>query len=250
MFLLNNLEMDYEPYPIGIIKPVIEEGLYRELLASYPPLELFQHMQRFGEKYSLSDKWNPKNYYDFVRRTPAWREVFDYIKSDDFIYSVADLLRARGIDLGFTRKSQRFGNRLGKAALNLVRGRMPITDAPIVSRFEFSVLPADGGIVIPHTDAPRKLITLVFSMADEDEWDIKAGGGTEVLVPKDVARSYNFYNAQIPYDEVETRKVFEFEPNQAVVFIKTYNSLHGVRKMAGPKDMFRRTLTINLLRKY
>ena len=40
---------------------------------------------------------------------------------------------------------------------------------------------------------------------------------------------------------------YPFEPNQAVIFVKTYNSWHSVRPMqgAGSKAM-RRTLTINI----
>ena len=42
-------------------------------------------------------------------------------------------------------------------------------------------------------------------------------------------------------------RTFDFLPNQCVVFVKTYNSLHSVRPIAlpGPTRM-RRTLTINI----
>ena len=38
------------------------------------------------------------------------------------------------------------------------------------------------------------------------------------------------------------------EPNQAVLFVKTFNSLHCVRPMTGPAEAMRRTLTVNLRR--
>jgi hypothetical protein len=192
MLLLENLVLDYEPYPIGIISPFVDASLYDQLRESYPPLERFKHMARFGNKYTLSDKWNPKEYDDFIRNTPVWREFLAYVKSEDFIYAVIDLLREHGIDLEISRENQRFSRRLGKVFKNLAIGRMPLTEAPIVARFEFSALPADGGLVNPHTDARRKLITLVFSMAKDGEWDASAGGGTEVLKPKDITKTYNF----------------------------------------------------------
>ena len=34
------------------------------------------------------------------------------------------------------------------------------------ARFEFSALPADGGNIVPHTDAPTKIVTMVVSMED------------------------------------------------------------------------------------
>ena len=40
---------------------------------------------------------------------------------------------------------------------------------------------------------------------------------------------------------------YEFSPNQAVMFIKTFNSWHSVRPMTGKgTDAMRRTLTINI----
>ncbi len=248
MFKLDNLEIDYEPYPIGIITPLIEDTLYQDLVASYPPLELFKFMPVFGNKYSLSDKWNPKQYKDFIANTPIWREFYRYVKSDAFIYSIIDTIKSHGIDLGISQNKQRLSARWLKMLGNVARGRLPMTNPSLYSRFEFSILPADGGIVMPHTDAPSKFITLVISIIGEGEWKQEYNGGTEVLKPKDVTKTYNYYNKQIAYDEVDTINAFPFEPNQAVIFVKTYNSLHGVRQMTGPKDVFRRTLTINLAR--
>jgi hypothetical protein len=51
----------------------------------------------------------------------------------------------------------------------------------------------------------------------------------------------------VPFEEVEVLHTFEFLPNQCVLFVKTFNSLHSVRPMAvpGPRRM-RRTLTVNI----
>jgi hypothetical protein len=90
---------------------------------------------------------------------------------------------------------------------------------------------------------------MVMSMAREDEWNSAYGGATEVLRPKDIRRNYNFMNQQMEFDEVETLRVFEYQPNQCVVFIKTFNSLHGVRPMTGRgSNLMRKTLTVNIER--
>ncbi len=40
---------------------------------------------------------------------------------------------------------------------------------------------------------------------------------------------------------------FEFQPNQAVIFVKTFNSWHSVRPMtASDPSLMRRTLVINI----
>ena len=49
-------------------------------------------------------------------------------------------------------------------------------------------------------------------------------------------------------DEVEKLRTFAFLPNQCVIFVKTFNSLHGVPPMTGPPGVMRRTLTINIER--
>ena len=100
----------------------------------------------------------------------------------------------------------------------------------------------------PHTDTPKKIITLVVSMVRNGEWDPTYGGGTEVVFPKDPTRSYNFAGDFNPkFDEVETLSTYDFNPNQAVVFVKTFNSWHAVRPMTvADETIFRRTLTINI----
>ena len=91
------------------------------------------------------------------------------------------------------------------------------------------------------------MITLVAAIVEDGEWDPAHGGGTEVMKPKDPAKTYNFLNKQLEFDEVETLKTFDFNPNQVVLFVKTFNSLHCVRPMTGNgSQAMRRTLTINI----
>jgi hypothetical protein len=46
---------------------------------------------------------------------------------------------------------------------------------------------------------------------------------------------------------MEVLETFPFEPNQAVVFVKTFNSWHSVRPMTGRgSPAMRKTLTINI----
>jgi hypothetical protein len=245
---LEDLVMRYEPFPRGVVAPAFDPGLYTDMLKSFPPLELFEFLPKFGGKYALSEEHNPRAYARFVRASPLWREVHRYFKSYDFIYSVLDALRERGIDLGIRRGDHRLGRRLRKLAVTVGKGGLPSTDPPISARFQFSTLLANGGVVIPHTDAVKKIVTIVLSMVDDGEWDETWGGGTDILKTRDPATSFNFLNEQVPYEETETIETVEFRPNQAMIFVKTFNSLHGVRQMHGPEGRLRRTLTINLER--
>jgi hypothetical protein len=109
------------------------------------------------------------------------------------------------------------------------------------------MLPADGGHILPHTDSPNKVVTLIISMVDEGEWDPAFGGGTDVNRHKDSKHNFNWTNAQGRFEDMEVIDTYEFSPNQAVMFIKTFNSWHSVRPMTGKGSAaMRRTLTINI----
>lgn len=246
---LSDIDMTYAPYPFGVIAPVFDEGLYAELLATFPPIGLFKFHERFGAKYSLSEKSNRRDYEAFIAANPAWRDVHAYVKSENFVFSVLEALRERDVDLGLDRAQQSRGRRLKAALKSALRGRIPSVERPLYSRFEFSALPADGGVVIPHTDSPGKYVTIVFSMTKPDDWSEPWGGGTDILAPKRVEKSFNLVNAQVPYEETETVATVPYRANQAMIFVKTHNSLHGVRRMTGPQGAFRRTLTVVIERR-
>jgi hypothetical protein len=245
-FTYDHLVLRYEPFPIGLAKPLMEPGLYQELLANYPPLEKFAYHPKVGHKYTLSEKSNPGQYHDIVRNAPIWRRFHRWIKSDAFVVGVMDALRERSVDLGYAGRMPT-KTRLRKFGRNLRRGRLDWGPNDLRARFEFSMLPADGGSVIPHSDSLEKVVTLVVSMAMEGEWKSTYGGGTDVNRHKDPTRSFNLLNRRAEFDEMEIIDSYPFEPNQAVIFVKTYNSWHSVRPMqgAGSKAM-RRTLTINI----
>ena len=243
----SNVSFLYDPYPIGIASPVIEDDLYKEMILEFPPIDIFRQSDHHGRKYLLSLKNHRKEFQDYVASRAVWREFFSFLKSNDFIFKTIDMLRDNGIDLGMTRQSMSLGGRSLTSLRHLLTGHLPSPPPALTARLEFSVLPADGGKLLPHTDTAKKVVTLVVSMVEEGEWNPEFGGGTEVMKPKDMKKNFNFLNQQLEFEEVDTVKVFEFKPNQAVVFVKTFNSLHGVKPMTGVgSEQMRRTLTINI----
>ena len=241
----DNLQFRYEPYPIGIARPAIAEDLYLELVASYPPQELFAYLPKVGHKYSLSEKSNGGAYAGFIRSNAPWRELHAWIKSEAFVPAVMDALKAHHIDLGHKQLSD--AKRAIKTVKNLARGRGRPLPPRLSTRFEFSMLPADGGYIMPHTDSPSKIVTLIVSMTRDGEWNPRFGGGTDVNRPKEARLAFNRMNAQAGFDEMEVLDTFAFTPNQVVVFVKTFNSWHSVRPMTGTgSPLMRKTLTINI----
>jgi hypothetical protein len=242
----------YEPFPVGIISPVIEESLYSRLVDSFPDVSLCKLMPYLGNKksvkYSLAEKNNTQQYYDFLAGTPVWKGFHDWVKSPDFLYRTLEMLSANNIELGYYNPAQQAEN---KTLIERVRKTFLIRryghTIPLSARFEFSILPADGGQLQPHTDSPGKVITLVVSMVRPDEWNQSWGGSTDMLRPKRTEQNFNWVNRYLEYDEVETIASYAFQPNQALVFIKTFNSWHCVKPMTGTgSKALRRTLTINI----
>lgn len=251
---------DYIPYPIGLAKPAVNPDFYRRMVAAFPPTETFAVFTKGGSnKYHLSEKANPQAYHDFIRNHPVWRPFYDYIKSDAFIHDTLNCLDREGIKLALGEDKiasnhhfqprQASGSGLLTRTLRAVLNRPPLVGHQLSARFEFSSLPSDGGNIQPHTDHHDKVITLVVSILDEGEWNPQWGGGTEVLESRDPRCSFNHINAYQPLEECRTVKVFDYTPNQCVIFVKTFNSLHAVRPMSnhGGSEQ-RRTLTINIER--
>jgi hypothetical protein len=237
---LGRARFEYDPYPIGIIRDIFEPSLYERLVDTFPPVEIFRFMQTHGDKWSLSELNNPDHYYRFLRANNDWRRVYDEVKSRDFIAHVLDVLARSKIDLGLVPTTN------GSALRRLRNKVLSRKSVDLRARFEFSMMSAAGGHILPHTDSPQKHITLVMAIVRPGEWDQSWGGGTDRMRPLDPSDNFNFLNRYLGFDQVETIGTMAYEPNQCVIFIKTFNSLHAVRPMTGPSKIMRRTLTVNI----
>ncbi len=241
MLNFDRTELTYDPYPIAYSAAVLDPATYAELSASWPDTALFLHRPDLGNKYALSKLNNADNYRTFIAGHPSWQRFLAGVESPAFIEGVIAMLKRRHVDLGLA---------VGRPGLKdlarwLLRGRLS-GPTPLSARFEFSMMPAAGGSILPHTDAPNKLITLVLSMNRPGEWRPEWGGGTSTLKPRDPRDTYNQLNRWLTFDAVDTLHTFAFEPNQCVTFVKTFNSLHCVHPMTGPEGALRKTLTINI----
>ena len=246
VFDYRHAQFRYRPFPIALARPVLDDVAYQEFVAGFPDvgrLKRFADMGKPGVKYTLSEKESPREYGAFVSGHPLWREFHRWIKSDDFIYGALDMLRSHDVDLGYERAAP--ARRLLKKVNAALAGRRNVKFDRLTSRFEFSALPADGGHVIPHTDAPNKIVTMVVSIIGNGDWDPAYGGGLDINVPKQDRLSYNQMNRLADFSEMDIVETYAFEPNQAVIFVKTFNSWHSVRPMhATGSQALRKTLTI------
>jgi hypothetical protein len=243
MFAYDRVKFDYEPYPLGLISDVLDPAFYSELAKTYPSREVLKSAPTDGKKYSLSERTSPELYHRFLKQNEAWGRFHAYVKGKEFIERTLDMLRANYIDLDLGRYRVVSNTRNNRAnPLSTLFGVSELT-----ARFEFSAMSGKGGHIRPHTDHPLKLITLVFSAMPEGEWNHEWGGSTAVVWPKDRRLSYNPGNKYLGFDQVDIVKEFAFNPNQALIFIKTFNSWHAVAPLKAPDEAAqRKTLTVNI----
>jgi hypothetical protein len=246
----------YEPYPIGFARGVLPRDLYQSLTDSYPTFDQLKLRPSLGNKYILTE-FDGSRFHDFIAAHSPWRRFYDYVKSPDFINFMLDFLMKANVDLALRGIEIVEDNglqpgvvRLSGKVIRKFRQVMPFSQGRhmhLTSRFEFGAFPGVGGSQFPHTDTPRKVISLVLSMVKEGEWDPGWGGGTAVVRPKDPTKNFNFVNRYLGFEDVEVLEEFPFMPNCCVIFVKTFNSWHAVMPIhASAEKAVRKTVVINV----
>ena len=226
MFNWDKVSVRHEPYTVFYIRDLLQPSYYHELAETFPLLSDFRYRATLGNKYLLTEA-EGEPYYDFVKTYPAWRKFHAEIKSVNFREQVLSFLRSH--------MNQEIQD--GEPAESFT------------ARFEFSVLPTNGGSQRPHTDSPRKVVTLVLSLMKEGEWNPDWGGGTSICTPKDHTLRSNYSNKYLDFDDVEVIDTFPFVPNAGVLFVKTDVSWHCVTPINLPVDgTIRKTVAISLYR--
>src|SRR5947209_6822285 len=99
-FSLANAQFRYEPYPVGVARPVFSPADYDALLDAWPATDLFQYRPDLGKKYALSEVNNAEGYHRFVGGHPLWSRMYRWVKSREFVAHVLNALAACRVDLG------------------------------------------------------------------------------------------------------------------------------------------------------
>jgi hypothetical protein len=214
MLSLKNLTVRHEPFVMGIATEVFEPETYQELAANFPPLMLAKRCgtDKHGLKFSLAEEFEKKRYFQFLSAVPIWQKFYNYTQSDDFFNNVF-------------------------AAMDY--NKIAIPPGGYCSRFEFSFIPAAGGTVTPHRDAPPKVIAFVIPFTPQ--WRPEWGGSTDMLETDVEADDY-----EIPREDFRPIMEAPFIPNSANFLKRSANSWHAVN-CHGPADVFRQSITLNVV---
>ncbi len=217
MISLTDGERYTEPYPVVVFDNVLNATTYKRLLDAFPEklndARVYDDSAKYN-KQSLSDRHQKEAFREILAGSQDWKEFYSYLRKN-FAGLCVDAVE---IDL---------------EPYPSVRTLM-----------EFSSLPAQGGGLLPHPDALKKVSTA--TMFFEPDWLPKWGGAFEVLRHKEDPYG-NFDGRRADWDECETVTKVDVVPNRMVFFMRTPYSLHGVRPMDAPRP--RRSITINLVAK-
>lgn len=228
---------DY-PFTALYVDNFFTNDTYEKLHSTFPTeLKLYEKLFAVGKKYSLNDfnkgletttqndKIKPLthsqkfNLINFLKTNTDWSNFYDYIQSQEFRVKIDKLL----------------------PFLN----NYEITN----TKFEFSLMPANGGNIAPHPDIVTKVITMVFYFPPID-WDSKWGGQFETHLHKtdpngDFSDRKLKFRTQLEWDELDPLLKIDYVPNRVIIMKRTGNSIHSVKPMTGPDKKFRTTCTIN-----
>jgi hypothetical protein len=217
---IRNADVDYLPFPHILVEGIFPDEIYSDIL-SYNPFKKNTGKEWFTKAKSPKKTGTPyharKQIYlnstQALEATPEerqfWHDMRDCFLRDSWF---EDLIKEKC--------EQYFLIRFGSLA----------TRDDFSSHFAkqlFLVRHDVGYSIGPHTDVPTRVFTCIFSFADRDGF---GHFGTELLVPKDpLVRCWG--NNHYSPDDFNVEKVAPYKPNNLLVFFKTRQSFHSVRRI-------------------
>lgn len=246
-----------EPFFIFEVDNFFRPETFKELDRQFPKKLDFAEKRTHGDKYPMGS--NTEEYIEFTKKVPIWAQLYDHFSDTAVV--------ARFFELANSVPSERVARQKkpwrlahsprprGVPIAQLLRLQGSLAGyTPTRLNFEFSYLEL-GCYIPPHTDAARKLLSLMIYFPD-DGIEYPVGTGTEFYRGINATASRSSWRTNPLNDADEERKFFEdhevfytseFTPNKLVGFVKTSNSWHGVRPLSLPNNATRRSLNINYL---
>lgn len=210
-YKVGNVPFNMFPYPHFYVPDVFPADFYRRLQQNLPdpaamiPIEQARRVRGYKERFvlGLDD--------DNLATLPAAKQAF---WSD-----LAGWLVGQNFGQLVLRKfqpfiEQRFG---GRTDMQFEEEALLVQD---VTNYKLG----------PHTDAPRKVVTMLFYLPPDNS---QLHLGTSIYLPRDPAFTCPG-GPHHPHDQFARLHTNPFAPNSLFAFFKTDNSFHGVEPVADP----------------
>lgn len=211
LYRIANAPLLRHPFPHLYVAEVFPADFYRELRARLPELAAYKRLDETGtvakgmyqERFvcSLSDL--EENEFAGNKGT-FWAELTSWLSADAFARAILEKFRDGLVE--------RFGEGIEprfEADLRLVR--------------DFT-----NYAILPHTDTPRKLVSLLFYLPADDSMRHL---GTSIYIPKDPTLRCDGTLLH-PFEMFRKAATMEFRPNSLFAFFKTDRAFHGVDQIA------------------
>ena len=122
--------------------------------------------------------------------------------------------------------------------------------------FEFSLIPANNGFILPHTDGWNKILSFVIPIIDDDKIYEAKNIGTKIYKPKKNEHKFNLYNTIISKNSQNYLDI-DYSGNIAVAFgsenqglSKNWRSNEAKEiciEMSGKNDSFNLSVSVGIV---
>lgn len=206
-----NAPINMFPYPHFFVRDVFPQDFYQQIQENLPdpavlvPIGKARPVTGYKERYVLELKDKKLTILPEPQRV-FWGDLASWLVGGKFATLMVDKFR-RFLE-------ERFKN---GPEMDVFDEAMLVQD---VTNYELG----------PHTDAPRKLITLLFYLPRDHS---QSHLGTSIYLPKQRgARCPG--GPHYPFDHFDCVYTMPFVPNSLFVFLKTDLSFHGVPPVGDP----------------
>ncbi len=207
------------PFPHFYVQPVFPEAFYQRILNTMPDTEALTPMHEFGTVGVFDKSGKRQHKSSFEPRYLAELSVLE-VEEEATYGSGSDTWRSISAWL----LGERFRDLIiGKfiAGIHARYGTQVKLLTEVEARF---VRDMTDYSIMPHTDMPSKLVSLLFYLPADDSM---RSLGTSVFVPKDPAFKCDG-RARHSFDLFKKVTTAGFSPNSLFGFLKTDQAFHGV----------------------
>ena len=208
IYKVRNQETRVYPFEHAYIRSIFSDDLYSKIIQNLPsesemrPIEEVRPVKGYKERFvlNINDTISEALSYE---KAAFWMDLSANLRSGEFATAMLDLFK--------NQMEQRFK---GKNKVELYDEILLVND-----RTNYSL----G----PHTDTPRKVVTALFYLPEDNS---HLSLGTSIYQPKDPG----FVCPGGPhhtFDKFRRIHTVDYAPNSMFTFFKTNNSFHGVERV-------------------
>jgi hypothetical protein len=210
-YKVGNAAISLFPFPHFYVENVFPQDFYNTLQENLPDPEAMQPIEKVRPVKGYKERFVLDLGEQSLATLPAGKQQF-WKNMDDWLVG------------------GRFGQLLFGKFAHLIEERYKGQPFPELYDEALLVQDVTNYKLGPHTDSPRKVITLLFYLPKDDS---QSHLGTSIYIPKDP----NFTCQGGPHyawDNFEKLYSMPFAPNSLFCFLKTFNSFHGVEPVGDP----------------